>query len=80
MQPSLMHGPGLFVYDSIISFNLEWRAVWSRKISGATALYLALRHVTLLNLIADIIALTVTSCQVSLHPVPNHASSRGFQG
>ncbi|OSX61480.1 hypothetical protein POSPLADRAFT_1144222 [Postia placenta MAD-698-R-SB12] len=55
----------LFVYDSIISFNLEWRAVWSRKISGATALYLALRHVTLLNLIADIIALTVTSYLIS---------------
>ncbi|EED83341.1 predicted protein [Postia placenta Mad-698-R] len=52
----------LFVYDSVISFNLEWRAVWSRKITGATALYLALRYVTLLNIIMFVIEFTITSC------------------
>ncbi|KAF9802630.1 hypothetical protein IEO21_09862 [Rhodonia placenta] len=55
---------GLFVYDSIISFNLEWRAVWSRKITGATAIYLALRYVTLANVVTYVITDTVTSCEV----------------
>ncbi|EED81370.1 predicted protein [Postia placenta Mad-698-R] len=53
----------LFVYDTIISSNLEWRAVWSRKITGATAIYLALRYATLADVIMDIINDTVTSCK-----------------
>ncbi|EED81631.1 predicted protein [Postia placenta Mad-698-R] len=55
---------GIFVYDSIISFNREWRAVWSCKITGATAIYLALRYVTLADVIMDIINDTVTSCEI----------------
>ncbi|EED83393.1 predicted protein [Postia placenta Mad-698-R] len=54
----------LFVYDSIISFNLEWRAVWSRKITGATSIYLALRYATLLNVIMDVIVYSIPSCKV----------------
>ncbi|EED81632.1 predicted protein [Postia placenta Mad-698-R] len=52
----------LFVYDSIISFNREWQAVWSRKIMGATAIYLALRYVTLVNVIASVVNYIITSC------------------
>ncbi|KAF9806033.1 hypothetical protein IEO21_08839 [Rhodonia placenta] len=54
---------GLFVYDSIVSFDMEWRAVWSRKITGATALYVALRYVTLLNVIMIVIYSSVPSCE-----------------
>ncbi|EED79436.1 predicted protein [Postia placenta Mad-698-R] len=53
----------LFAYDSILSFNLEWRAVWSRKITGATVLYLALRYVTLMNVIMFVVATTVIPCE-----------------
>lgn len=53
----------LFVYDSIISFDLERRAVWSHNITGATALYLALRYVTLVTVIMYIIVYTVSSCE-----------------
>ncbi|EED81378.1 predicted protein [Postia placenta Mad-698-R] len=60
---------GLFVYDSVISFNLEWRAVWSRKITGATAIYLALRYVTLANVVTYVITGTVTSCEIMLNYV-----------
>ncbi|EED81367.1 predicted protein [Postia placenta Mad-698-R] len=59
----LQDGLGLFIYDSIISFNLEWRAVWSRKITGATALYLALRYMTLLNVIINVTDMAVQSCE-----------------
>ncbi|EED82963.1 predicted protein [Postia placenta Mad-698-R] len=53
----------LFVYDFIISFDLEWRAVWSHKVTRATALYLALRYVTLANIITTIILFTISSCE-----------------
>lgn len=59
----LMHKLGLFVYDSIISYKLEWRAVWTRKMTGATALYLALRYVTLVNFIMFILVSTIVSCE-----------------
>lgn len=75
MQPSLMYERGLFVYDSIISFDLERRAVWSHNITGATALYLALRYVTLVTVIMYIIVYTVSSCEVSPHTVPFDYSS-----
>lgn len=66
---------GLFVYDCIVSFDMEWRAVWSRKITGATALYVALRYVTLLNVIMIVIYSGVPSCEVSVHTGPDHLSS-----
>ncbi|KAF9806034.1 hypothetical protein IEO21_08840 [Rhodonia placenta] len=52
----------LFVYDFMISFNLEWQAVWARKITGATAIYLALRYVTLLNVISNVAYSSMSSC------------------
>lgn len=70
-----MHRLGLFVYDSIISFNLEWHAVWSHKVTGATALYLALRYVTLVNVIVNVISYTALSCEVSVYTIPYHSSS-----
>lgn len=57
---------GLFVYDSIITFNLECRAIWACKFTGATALYVALRYVSLANVIATVIMYTIPSCEVSL--------------
>lgn len=44
----------LFVYDSIISFDLEWRTVWSRKVTGASALYITLRYVTFITMVLDV--------------------------
>lgn len=75
MKPSLMYKPGLFVYDTIISFNLECRAVWTHKITRATALYLALRYVTLGNVITCLLEFILPSCEVSLRTLPNYSSS-----
>ncbi|EED81368.1 predicted protein [Postia placenta Mad-698-R] len=54
----------LFVYDTIISFNLECRAVWTHKITRATALYLALRYVTLGNVITCLLEFILPSCEI----------------
>lgn len=68
-------GLGLFVYDFMISSNSEWQAVWARKITGATAIYLALRYVTLLNVISNVAYSSMSSCEVSPHTVSNCSSS-----
>ncbi|EED83394.1 predicted protein [Postia placenta Mad-698-R] len=64
---------GLFVYDFIISFNQEWRAVWSRKIAGATAIYLALRYVTLANVITYVTNFTISSCEAAFASIRVYA-------
>ncbi|OSX61456.1 hypothetical protein POSPLADRAFT_1144526 [Postia placenta MAD-698-R-SB12] len=55
----------IFVYDSIISFNMEWRAVWARRITGAAAIYVALRYVTLASVIASVIIDDMQACEVT---------------
>ncbi|EED83346.1 predicted protein [Postia placenta Mad-698-R] len=66
-------GISMFVYDAIISFNLEWRAVWSRKITGATALYLALRYTTFVNIISNVVESTMTSCEAAFASIRVYA-------
>ncbi|KAF9802629.1 hypothetical protein IEO21_09861 [Rhodonia placenta] len=70
----LVMAMSLFVYDSIISFNLEWHAVWSRKVTGATALYLALRYVTLVNVIVNVISYTELACELMILSGVNYIS------
>lgn len=53
----------VFVYDSIISFHVEWRAVWARKITGAAAIYVALRYVTLASVIGSVIIDAMQACE-----------------
>ncbi|EED83345.1 predicted protein [Postia placenta Mad-698-R] len=47
-----------------MSIDMEWRAVWSHKVTGATALYLALRYVTLANVITTLISFNIPSCEL----------------
>ncbi|EED81633.1 predicted protein [Postia placenta Mad-698-R] len=68
----------LFVYDSTISFSWEWWAIRSRKITGATALYLALHYVILVNVIVYIIYLTMPSCESNAMRSPAFASIRVY--
>lgn len=70
MQPALTCGLGVFVYDSIISFHVEWRAVWARKITGAAAIYVALRYVTLASVIGSVIIDAMQACEVSPRTLP----------
>lgn len=53
----------VFVYDSVISFHMEWRAVWARKITGAAAIYVALRYVTLASVIGSVIIDAMQACE-----------------
>ncbi|EED81372.1 predicted protein [Postia placenta Mad-698-R] len=55
----------VFVYDSVISFHMEWRAVWARKITGAAAIYVALRYVTLASVIGSVIIDAMQACEAA---------------
>ncbi|EED86082.1 predicted protein [Postia placenta Mad-698-R] len=52
---------GLFLYDYVINFNQEHHVVWSCRVTGGVAVFVALRYATLAAYIVEIIYIS-TQC------------------
>ncbi|EED83429.1 predicted protein [Postia placenta Mad-698-R] len=55
---------GLLFYDTAIAFSQEYQVVWSRGVTGASAIYIALRYSNLTTAVMTLALLAVPSCAV----------------
>lgn len=56
---------GLLFYDTAIAFSQEYQVVWSRRVTGASAIYIALRYSNMMSAVVTLAELATPSCAVS---------------
>lgn len=53
----------LFLYDYVINFNQEHHVVWSCRVTGGVAVFVALRYATLAYVVTSVVNAAITSCE-----------------
>ncbi|KAF9811479.1 hypothetical protein IEO21_06595 [Rhodonia placenta] len=53
---------GLLFYDTAIAFSQEYQVVWSRRVTGASAIYIALRYSNMMSAVVTLAELATPSC------------------
>lgn len=52
----------LLFYDTAIAFSQEYQVVWSRRVTGASAIYIALRYSNMMSAVVTLAELATPSC------------------